>query len=421
MAHRERHRSDRIGSLRAAVLGADDGIVSTASLAAGIYARRDLDPGLARTVARQLMAKGALAAHARDELGLTEELAARSLQAATASAATFAVGAGVPILTILFAPREGLATMIAVREFRQRHTQSVTDSVRPLRILFGQLPTVQTLEDLVFDTLHANKGTDRGRHALARSLQEYGPGRAVLVDRHGEILAGNKTVAEAKRLNIPLRVVQTDGDVLIAVQRTDLDLATDARARALAIADNRVGEFDLEWDVAMLQRLRGDGLDLSAFWTPDEFAALLGTGTGDDGAENAVVEPVAETDIVPGDLWLLGWHRLLCGDATSGSDVLRLLDGVTPVLMTTDPPYGVAYRFGVAASHGSPAADGGGARLGRPSRRMGRGLAVVPRDDRLCVARGLARGHRRAGPRDFGIHAPQPNYLGEAALRVESR
>ena len=169
MAHREQHRSERIGWLRAAVLGANDGIVSTASLVVGvaaaeanrqqvlvagvaglvagalsmaageyvsvssqadtekadltrerhelatepqaeedeltgIYVRRGLEPDLARTVARQLMAKGALAAHARDELGLTEELAARPLQAALASAATFAVGAGVPILTILVAP-----------------------------------------------------------------------------------------------------------------------------------------------------------------------------------------------------------------------------------------------------------------------------------------------------------------------------
>ena len=70
----------------------------------GIYVRRGLDAGLARSVARQLMAKDALAAHARDELGLTEELAARPLQAALASAATFSVGAGVPVLTILLVP-----------------------------------------------------------------------------------------------------------------------------------------------------------------------------------------------------------------------------------------------------------------------------------------------------------------------------
>jgi VIT1/CCC1 family predicted Fe2+/Mn2+ transporter len=168
MRHREQHRSERIGWLRAAVLGADDGIVSTASLIVGvasaessmqqvllagvaavvagalsmaageyvsvssqadteradlnrekrelaeqpqaeedelttIYVRRGLAPDLAREVARQLMAKDALTAHARDELGLTEELAARPLQAAFASAATFAAGAAVPILAIVLA------------------------------------------------------------------------------------------------------------------------------------------------------------------------------------------------------------------------------------------------------------------------------------------------------------------------------
>jgi len=179
MAHRERHRSERIGWLRAAVLGANDGIVSTASLVvgvaaanaarhdvliagvaglvagalsmaageyvsvssqadteradldrerhelatqpqaeedelAGIYVQRGLEPDLARTVARQLTAKGALAAHARDELGLTEELAARPLQAALASAASFAVGAGVPVFTILLAPAGAIVGVVAM-------------------------------------------------------------------------------------------------------------------------------------------------------------------------------------------------------------------------------------------------------------------------------------------------------------------
>src|SRR5262245_14593985 len=179
MHHRERHRSERIGWLRAAVLGANDGIVSTASLVvgvasadaarhdvliagiaglvagalsmaageyvsvssqadteradldrekyelatqpqaeedelAGIYEQRGLEPALARTVARQLMAKGALAAHARDELGLSEELAARPLQAALASAATFAIGAGVPVLTIVLAPADAIVAVVAI-------------------------------------------------------------------------------------------------------------------------------------------------------------------------------------------------------------------------------------------------------------------------------------------------------------------
>jgi VIT1/CCC1 family predicted Fe2+/Mn2+ transporter len=169
MRHREQHRSSRIGWLRAAVLGANDGIVSTASLIVGvaaapssreqilvagvaglvagalsmaageyvsvssqadteradlarerreladapeaeedeltsIYVQRGLDGEVARTVARQLMASDALGAHARDELGLTEAQTARPLQAAFASAATFAVGAAVPIAAVTLVP-----------------------------------------------------------------------------------------------------------------------------------------------------------------------------------------------------------------------------------------------------------------------------------------------------------------------------
>jgi VIT1/CCC1 family predicted Fe2+/Mn2+ transporter len=178
MRQSEGHRTARIGWLRAAVLGANDGIVSTASLIVGvasaktssqeilvagvaglvagalsmaageyvsvssqadtehadlaiereelarapgaeedelteIYVKRGLDGELARLVARQLMAKDALAAHARDELGLSPELAARPLQAASASAATFAVGASLPILTVIVAPARGLPLMVS--------------------------------------------------------------------------------------------------------------------------------------------------------------------------------------------------------------------------------------------------------------------------------------------------------------------
>jgi VIT1/CCC1 family predicted Fe2+/Mn2+ transporter len=176
--HREGHRSDRIGWLRAAVLGANDGIVSTASLVvgvaaasvgrheilvtgvaglvagalsmaageyvsvssqtdteradlarerkeletmpvaeeaelAGIYVQRGLDPALARAVARQLMAKDALGAHARDELGLSETVTARPLQAAVASAVTFATGAALPLVTALLAPAGRVAIVVS--------------------------------------------------------------------------------------------------------------------------------------------------------------------------------------------------------------------------------------------------------------------------------------------------------------------
>ena len=85
----------------------------------------------------------------------------------------------------------------------------------------------------------------------------------------------NGLVEQANALGLRLRVVRTDGTDLIAVQRDDLDLRTDPRAQALAVADNRVSELDLEWDVETLQQLQADGLDLSAFWSETEFAALF--------------------------------------------------------------------------------------------------------------------------------------------------
>ncbi len=80
---------------------------------AQLFVRRGLDPELARTVAQQLMAHDALAAQARDELGQSEELAARPLQAAAASAATFAIGTALPLLTVLVAPTDRVALMVS--------------------------------------------------------------------------------------------------------------------------------------------------------------------------------------------------------------------------------------------------------------------------------------------------------------------
>jgi VIT1/CCC1 family predicted Fe2+/Mn2+ transporter len=80
---------------------------------AAIYVKRGLKPDLARTVALELMEHDALGAHARDELGITEELSARPLQAALASAASFAVGAALPLLTVIFAPMSNLIPVVS--------------------------------------------------------------------------------------------------------------------------------------------------------------------------------------------------------------------------------------------------------------------------------------------------------------------
>jgi VIT1/CCC1 family predicted Fe2+/Mn2+ transporter len=179
MRQREKHYTKRVGWLRAAVLGANDGLVSTASLIVGvasahasrdavlvagaaglvagamsmaageyvsvssqadsetadlkrergelaadpggehaelaaIYVKRGLNRDLARQVARQLMARDALAAHAQEELGISEMLRARPLQAALASAASFAVGAAVPLVVAAITPRPGIVPAVTV-------------------------------------------------------------------------------------------------------------------------------------------------------------------------------------------------------------------------------------------------------------------------------------------------------------------
>lgn len=203
----------------------------------------------------------------------------------------------------------------------------------------GRAP--RQIDDLTPDPLNANRGTARGQEALAASLQTYGAGRSILADRRGRVIAGNKTLEQAKRLGLPITVVRSDGRALVVVQRQDLDL-DDASARALAIADNRIAELDLAWDPAVLAQLKADGVAMEAFWTGEEWQRLVGDALEADPADVPVLAPAATT-IQRGDLFALGRHRLLCGDATDAADVARLLEGASPRLMTTDPPYGVQY------------------------------------------------------------------------------
>lgn len=237
---------------------------------------------------------------------------------------------------------EGQTQLPRGRPVHRPDGDGLTEWPMPKKPTTGRVTPIHTLTDVSVDPRNANRGTERGRAALEQSLRQYGAGRAILIDRHGCIIAGNKTAEQAKQLQMPLRVVKTDGTHLVAVQREDLDLARDPHAQALAIADNRVGELDLEWDVDMLKQLVADGVNLSGFWSDAEFAELFAHSGAGQSDENAVVEP-GPTDIERGDLFVLGEHRLLCGDATSRADVARLLDGQHPVLMATDPPYGVNY------------------------------------------------------------------------------
>jgi hypothetical protein len=101
------------------------------------------------------------------------------------------------------------------------------------------------IAQLILDEKNANKGTKRGRDLLGDSLEKYGAGRSVVLDRCDRVIAGNKTVEAARAAGMKsIAVIESDGSSLIAVQRGDLDLKKDKKARELALADNRVSEID---------------------------------------------------------------------------------------------------------------------------------------------------------------------------------
>ncbi len=150
--------------------------------------------------------------------------------------------------------------------------------------------TETTIDELTPDLRNANKGTQRGRRALDNSLRQYGAGRSILVDKHGRIIAGNKTVERAADLGLEnVVIVETDGTQLVAVKRTDLDLENgDDRARLLAYADNRSGQLDLDFDIEVMAADLEAGLDLSGLWTDLELEEL--------GAEVPDFAPVDESE-----------------------------------------------------------------------------------------------------------------------------
>jgi len=200
------------------------------------------------------------------------------------------------------------------------------------------------VHELQLDKLNANRGTKRGQKAIIASLERFGAGRSVLIDKDGRVIAGNHIIENAAVAGIDeVVIVPSDGTKIIAVQRTDLSL-DDAKARELAIADNRSSSLGLEWNPEILGQLAID-LDLKPFFTDIELRDVIGASFGEtndgDGCEVPVpVDPVAK----PGDLYMLGDHRLLCGSATVQTDVDRLMDGELADLIWTDPPYNVSYE-----------------------------------------------------------------------------
>jgi len=208
---------------------------------------------------------------------------------------------------------------------------------------------ITTLADLTPDKANANKGTERGRSLLQKSLEECGAGRSIVADKDGEVIAGSKALEAAARLGLPVRVVESDGQELVVVQRTDLDLTEGGKARRLAYFDNRVGQLNLDFDAEQIAADIAAGLQLGDLFSKDELQGLKGWAATLPDAPPAQVDKAAELQekwqVKPGDIFEAADQRLICGDCTDRATVERLMRGEKAALCLTDPPYNYDYDY----------------------------------------------------------------------------
>ena len=200
---------------------------------------------------------------------------------------------------------------------------------------FPQYKTVSVAELVPYarnSRTHSPQQVDK----IAASIREFGFLNPVIIDGQNGIVAGHGRVLAAQKLGMT---------TLPVIEAAHL---TEAQKRAYVIADNRLA-LDAGWDNDLLKVELGDlgeaGFDLSLTgFEIDEIESLLAPepepGLTDP---DATPEPPADPVTRLGDVWILGKHRIMCGDSTDADAVAKVLNGVSPHLMVTDPPYGVEY------------------------------------------------------------------------------
>jgi DNA modification methylase len=193
------------------------------------------------------------------------------------------------------------------------------------------VPLLTPMCDLKPDPRNARIHDDRNLAAIGASLRRFGQQKPIVIDAGGIVRAGNGLLAAAKSL----------GWTHIAAVRTDL---TSAELTAYALADNQTATL-AGWDrdtlAALIEELqREDATLLDAVGFGDDLSSILDPPVPPANADDIPDPPDAATTR-PGDLWLLGDHRLLCGDSAKAEDLDRLLGGARIHLVNTDPPYNV--------------------------------------------------------------------------------
>ena len=194
---------------------------------------------------------------------------------------------------------------------------------------------MSSIKDLKFDDKNFNKHTEFGMSLLEKSLKENGAGRSILIDKDNNIIAGNGIIEAAGQAGFDkIKIVETTGDEIVAVKRTDLSLNSE-KGRVMALADNATASADLEWDEDNLktefsqEEIEKWGVDLD--WED-------GKEVAEDEAPEVDESQPADSQL--GGVYSLGEHRLMCGDSTDAGNVAILMDGQKADMVFTDPPYG---------------------------------------------------------------------------------
>lgn len=232
---------------------------------------------------------------------------------------------------------------------------------------------ISSVSDLVPYALNSRTHSDAQVAQIAASIREFGFTNPVIIDETNNLIAGHGRLLAARKIGL---------DRVPSVVVTGLD---DRKRRALVIADNKLA-LNAGWDDEALrvelEDLAGDFGELMGF-SEDELVELLRNDEQNEGLtdEDAVPDAPEQPVTVEGDVWILGRHRLMCGDSTSIDAVEKLMGGASVDCVYTDPPYGISIVQGGKVGGDKPFGSVGGSNIVKASI-----YAPVANDDSIDVA-----------------------------------